>query len=378
MFDFFGSIQAIIKLDSVCIDNHVFRLHYKVTVIFLITASLLVTGKEYFGDPIDCVQPNEEEENDFLDTFCWIHSTFTLPDAYDKKVGSEVPYPGVDKHVPGDRKTYHKYYQWVCFALFFQAVSFYAPRYLWKRWEAGRLRAVVQELGCPINDDKSGQLGNLAAYLRNNLRHHDAYFFQFVLCEILNLMNVLVNIYLVDLFLGGAFSTFGLDVLKYTEMNQEERTDPMIRMFPRMTKCTFHFFGSSGDVQKHDALCILPLNIINEKIYIFLWFWLMALAAISTVNVAYRLAVIASPRLRCMVIKSRGRLAEGYQLNHLTQNMRIGDWFVLYQLCKNMDALNFKELVNEVTRAMKAYDSNGKTLINIDKRNGDAESVTFE
>ena len=35
----------------------------------------------------------------------------------------------------------------------------------------------------------------------------------------------------------------------------------MIYIFPRMTKCTFHKFGTSGEVEKHDALCILPLNI---------------------------------------------------------------------------------------------------------------------
>jgi ABC-type phosphate/phosphonate transport system ATPase subunit len=32
-----------------------------------------------------------------------------------------------------------------------------------------------------------------------------------------------------------------------------------------MTKCTFHKFGASGDIETHDALCILPLNIFNEK-----------------------------------------------------------------------------------------------------------------
>ena len=37
----------------------------------------------------------------------------------------------------------------------------------------------------------------------------------------------------------------------------------MIYIFPRMTKCTFHKFGTSGEVEKHDALCILPLNIGN-------------------------------------------------------------------------------------------------------------------
>ena len=61
------------------------------------------------------------------------------------------------------------------------------------------------------------------------------------------------------------------------EQDQEDRLDPLIYVFPRMTKCTFHKFGTSGEVEKHDALCLLPLNIVNEKVYIFLWFWFILL-----------------------------------------------------------------------------------------------------
>ena len=43
------------KFDAVCIDNNVFRLHYKVTVMILIIASVLVTSRQYIGDPIDCM-----------------------------------------------------------------------------------------------------------------------------------------------------------------------------------------------------------------------------------------------------------------------------------------------------------------------------------
>ena len=33
----------------------VFRLHYKATFIILVVASLLVTSRQYIGDPIDCI-----------------------------------------------------------------------------------------------------------------------------------------------------------------------------------------------------------------------------------------------------------------------------------------------------------------------------------
>ena len=74
----------------------------------------------------------------------------------------------------------------------------------------------------------------------------------------------------------------GVDVLGMSEMEPESRIDPMARVFPKMTKCTFHKYGSSGTIEKVDSLCILPLNIINEKIYIFLFLWLMILVSIYT------------------------------------------------------------------------------------------------
>ena len=69
-------------------------------------------------------------------------------------------------------------------------------------------------------------------------------------------------------------------MLGMSEMEPEFRIDPMARVFPKMTKCTFHKYGASGTIEKHDSLCILPLNIINEKIYIFLFLWLMILVSI--------------------------------------------------------------------------------------------------
>jgi hypothetical protein len=34
-----------------------------------------------------------------------------------------------------------------------------------------------------------------------------------------------------------------------TEKEPEDREDPMARVFPKVTKCTFHKFGPSGTVE---------------------------------------------------------------------------------------------------------------------------------
>ena len=88
-------------------------------------------------------------------------------------------------------------------------------------------------------------------------------------------------------------------------MNQEERSDPMVEVFPRITKCTFHKFGASGTIQKLDALCVLALNILNEKIYIFLWFWFIMLAVLSGLSLLYSVVTLVHPSFRETILKKR-------------------------------------------------------------------------
>jgi len=87
MLDIFGSIKPLLKLDSVCIDNFVFRVHYKATVVILVAFSLLVTSRQYIGDPIDCIV-DASVGGDIMDTYCWIHSTSTIPSKLTEKIGT--------------------------------------------------------------------------------------------------------------------------------------------------------------------------------------------------------------------------------------------------------------------------------------------------
>merc|ERR1712095_206701 len=90
-------------------------------------------------------------------------------------------------------------------------------------------------------------------------------------------------------------------------MDDANRTDPMMKVFPRVTKCTFHHYGPSGTVNKKDALCILGLNIINEKIYVTLWFWLVILACLTAMYLIYVVAIVAVPGLRRSMVTRKAR-----------------------------------------------------------------------
>lgn len=132
-----------------------------------------------------------------------------------------------------------------------------------------------------------------------------------------------MNIFFVDLFLGGAFLTYGSEVINFSNMNQENRTDPMIAVFPRITKCTFHKFGPTGSIQSHDALCVLALNILNEKIYIFLWFWFIMLSVLSGLALAYSMAVVMLPSTRETILKRRFRFGTPAGVSSLIRKTQV-------------------------------------------------------
>lgn len=326
--DILSPFKNFIKLPDATIDNNVFKLHYRVSCLILFACSVLVTCRQYFGDPIDCIS-NDDVPNELLDTFCWVHTTYSVVDGWNKTVGSQVPYPGVDKYAPGQQRVFHAYYQWVCFVLFFQAMLFYVPHYMWKAAEGGRIRAIRANLSNPLmkETEREQEKQLVLKYLSRRRDSHQASFYFYCLCEFLNLLNVLVQMVMMNWFLGGQFTTYGLQVLLFTEWDSSVRYDPMVRIFPRLTKCTFHRYGPSGDVNKYDAMCILPINIINEKIYIFLWFWFYLIAALTSLACVYRLATIMSSKLRIKLIYNRCvSLADKTNVTHLVQNIDVGDW----------------------------------------------------
>ncbi|KYQ57516.1 Innexin shaking-B [Trachymyrmex zeteki] len=489
MLDIFRGLKSLIKISHIHIDSAVFRLHYSLTVILLIAFSLIVTTRQYVGNPIDCIHSKDLPE-DVLNTYCWIHSTYTITAAYRKREGLEVPFPGVDNsksYSESERKEY-KYYQWVCFMLFLQlnlfganvthrcyasagdhgetctrfllfipdeylksifsktkprmkncvvyfrlifsaanmitlsilvgkgkekkrgtqiyfrsriflfslqrrrslaimlkaanrtigltcafilcffiilvkseAILFYTPRWLWKGWEGGKIHALMMDLdiGLCSEVEKKQKKKMLLDYLWENLRFHNWWAYRYYLCEVLALLNVIGQMFLMNRFFDGAFLTFGIDVLRFLESDQEDRVDPMIYVFPRMTKCTFYKYGVSGEVERHDAVCILPLNVVNEKIYVFLWFWFLLLGVLSFFTVLYRILIIFSPRTRVYLLRMRFRLVRRDAVETIVRRSKVGDWFLLYMLGENLDTVIYRDVMHELANKLASRHHHG-------------------
>lgn len=105
------------------------------------------------------------------------------------------------------------------------------------------------------------------------------------------MVNISANICFTNKFLGNSFLTYGIKVLNYYN-NYDGQLNPMEVIFPRIANCNFFKFGPSGTVQNIDVLCILVQNMLNEKIYLFLWFWFFILTILSVLTLIYKLVFI--------------------------------------------------------------------------------------
>uniref|UniRef100_A0A336LJ58 Innexin n=1 Tax=Culicoides sonorensis TaxID=179676 RepID=A0A336LJ58_CULSO len=333
-----GGLKEYFKFQDIQTDNAVFRLHNVFTTVLLLTCSLIITATQYVGNPISCIVNGIPTH--VVNTFCWISSTFTMPDAFRRQVGLEIAHPGVSNDFNDENaKKYYTYYQWVCFVLFFQAVACYTPKFLWDAFEGGLMRTIVMglKLGICSEEEKCAKKQVLIEYLLKHLKRHKLYMVRYFICEALCLINIVIQLYLMNQFFDGEFLSYGWRVMNYSDLPQEQRVDPMVYVFPRVTKCIFHKYGASGSIQKHDSLCILPLNIVNEKTYIFIWFWYIILSTMLVGLVIYRIVIVCMPSVRPHLLNARNRMVPREVASAVTRKTDIGDWWILYMLGRNLD-----------------------------------------
>ena len=78
--------------------------------------------------------------------------------------------------------------------------------------------------------------------------------------------------------------------------------DPFNLIFPKMTKCSLDMYGPSGSIINYDGLCVLPVNVLNEKIFLIIWTIFIPLLILSVIEQVVWLVFIANPTIRLLSI----------------------------------------------------------------------------
>ncbi|TRY63377.1 hypothetical protein TCAL_09030 [Tigriopus californicus] len=322
-----------------------FSLH-RVTAYALLAASLFSTATQFFGGPIHCYAHKSQVPSAVLDTFCWTHGTSTV-DSDDVKMMTHPGMIGTPSMDEDDTILRHTYYQWVCFVLFFQALFFYMPYKIWKHAENGRIANMVK-LADEQDENKPNALGE---FLFTHYGSFSCLVLKYFLCECLAFVNVFLQIYLMDSFLGGAFIAYGSQVLQHDSTS--DAIHPMSKFFPRITKCTWSEFSSSGSFQKVQAVCVMPLNVINEKIFLILWFWMLFLFLFTLLHFIFEIIVFLSSVPRLLVLRGFSPRTPKHLIRTVIRLADYGDWFVLVQLAKNLETTRFKATLEYLARHMR-------------------------
>lgn len=354
MFTAFGKIKnhIHIKPREVTIDNLAFRLHYRYTTAILLVATILVTSRQYIGEHIACVSETASVPANVMNTFCFFTATFTVQKYINHTLVSngKIPHLGVGPMVLGDEVKKHNYYQWVPFVLFGQAVAFYIPHLYWKIYEGSRLSTFSDGLRATSflkGTNTQEKINVVKKAFIERLHVYSSWAPILISCEFLNVVNLIVQVLLTDRFLAGGFYCLG---------GANSNPKLLDEVFPKVTKCTFHKYGPSGTLQSHDALCVLALNIINEKIFVFLWYWYIILFFVSIWALIWRfLAWMLHARSSTFNNLTFGLLNGRIDIWHgmtMTRNYYFSDWLFLRYLAKNMDIVLFQRLLRSLGESL--------------------------
>ncbi|KAB7506475.1 Innexin inx1 [Armadillidium nasatum] len=129
-------------------------------------------------------------------------------------------------------------------------------------------------------------------YVTRTMKQHSRYAISFLFVEIFGVFIAILNLFLTNAFLGGEFFSFGPAAVKYIQSPAYDFNNPLNEVFPKVGKCTWYKYGPTGTIQVHDAMCVLPLNIVNEKTYICLWVVYITTAVVTSIILIYHTIIL--------------------------------------------------------------------------------------
>merc|ERR1712203_1060895 len=202
-------------------------------------------------------------------------------------------------------------------------------------------------------------------------------------------MMLVLNFWATNQFLSAGsnknlFCNYGPEAVNYLARNesanqlwngvayQDWETGPMCRTFPTVVGCKIKTFGAGGFESSDAGFCILSQNAINEKIYLFLWFWFVLLFVASGLQLTYEIAILSMGAFRSWLMEPQFDGTDDQQMKDFVQNLGLGDWFVLHQIGKNTNEEFFYKLIQNLSGS-KANDveENAPLMdVTIDSGNG--------
>ncbi|TPP61978.1 Innexin [Fasciola gigantica] len=412
--DFFNSISYG---NRVSVEDFGDQLNLFTCVLFLI-ACIIISTKQYLLNAISCyipVKPAGENFNNYLADYCWVHGT--IPLRSDERMPQNPADWDLYDHTR--RITYYQWVPFVlglqCIFFYIPHIAWQA---LCAHRSGGDLFALVKAAADAATTERGTrekQVRRVAEFLEDMLLGHQdcrrgrrraltrrAYdmcgicvvskrlgtclVFSYLAVKVITIINAIMQVYLIQRFLGfhadgsagqrsmdlgkqfdpnavktinsaesenlGGFS-FGLTVANHIRSGRDW---PETMLFPRVAYCRVPGIRLVGVENAYTAQCALPINMLNEKIYIFFWFWIVFLIVASVLSlVLWLIRMVIAPKrkdfikrfLRVKGIRSRsgGEIGRSDLDDFIDDYLRRDGVFLVRMLALNAGEVITAEIV---------------------------------
>lgn len=363
-----------------------------------------MSSGQFVGDPIHCWTPANfiMAHVAYTKSTCWISNTYYVP------MSDTIPMT-----VAIRESKQITYYQWVPLILLFMAFLFKVPNIAWRLLN-GHSGLNMDKI-CTLSnatlfsspEDRAKNILHIAKYMHhwiesqrdyhNNLLVRFRHRFSNVFCfccgkrdgtfltgyylfiKLVYCVNVVGQFFILNAFMAMDYNLFGFEVVNFLFNNGGEwKESPR---FPRVTLCDI-LIRQMRNVQRYTVQCVLPINLFNEKIFIFLWFWLFLVAVLTFFNLFAWI-------FYCVFQDNKARYVKKYlKITHELQTgldkklarkfvcdyLRDDGVFVLRVIGKNSSDMFLTDLVVNLWKLFKeSYATYKKTDLPLGNGDGDAE-----
>ncbi|CAD5206232.1 unnamed protein product [Bursaphelenchus okinawaensis] len=308
-----AAARLIEKVKSRHDDDVIDRANYVYTATMFGMFATITMAKQYVGEPLQCWIPPEFKGwwEKYSESYCFVENTY---------------YANIHEKLPdskADRESRElQYYQWVGFMMIGQMIFFILPKAVWNSLNL-KTGLNIQSListskltlkkgnNAVIKDNTKDDIQKASEYMKTlhrfnkdristqsrkplNAKFWNGYITKlYLLFKVINLFNSIIQLYALNRFLGPKYTFWGygllMDLLQGKQWQESGH-------FPRVTYCDVDVRLPGDVVAQYTLQCVLAINMFNEKIYIFIWFWLFGLSILNFLNLCNWIFLVLSEK----------------------------------------------------------------------------------
>ncbi|CAA92634.2 Innexin [Caenorhabditis elegans] len=286
-------------LGITAIDDASDTLSCLITAFLFIIAAILTSAQSYVGSAMECWLPQTYSGawEEFAENYCFLKDTYFYPR---QQSMTDIPMYHKERH----RLTY---YQWSSMYLAVAGIAFMIPKFIWRLSQSTTDMPLIyfcdtaNEIKIETTEKRSSKVKEMARFMRSKITTvHTPSIFSCIrmysvysIVKMLYLIIAIAQFVILAIFLDQEKDMFWGWTLFMNLLNGI--TWETTGLFPRVTFCDFEIRETAGNNRAETVECLIGINVFNEKIFLFLWFWLLFLIFSTLVAHIYNATHIAKP-----------------------------------------------------------------------------------